>query len=325
VITLLRALSAVLLATTAFIATAAAAEAQYPARAVRVVVGFPPGGISDALSRVISQQLSAAWGHQFVVDNRPGAGTTLAAALVSKSAPDAYTLYFCDVTTHAINATLYTSLPYDPVKDFTPITMVAQTPLILVVHPSVPVRNVKELVALAKKHPGEMNYASSGNGTILHLAGETLKSRAGVDLIHIPYKGSAPAVAAVIGGEASTTFSTTPAALPQVKAGKLRALAVTSARRSPTLPDVPSMAESLPGYEIVLYSGIMGPAGLPTEAVGRLQSEITRILAQPKTREAWAAFGADPLAMPSAEFTAHLKSEIVKLGGMVKAAGAKVE
>lgn len=303
----------------------AVAQTTYPAKAVRVIIPFPPGGISDALSRYTAQHLSAVMGQQFLVENRPGAGTTIGADLVAKAAPDGYALYFFDVTTHAINATLYSKLPYDSVKSFSSIGMVAQTPLILVVHPSLPVKSVKELIALAKARPGEVNYASSGNGTILHLSGETLKSMAGVNLVHIPYKGSAPAVTAVMGGEASLVFSTTPAALPQVNAGKLRAVAVTSAKRSPLLPNVPAMAETLKGFDIILYSGMMGPAGLPKDIVAKLNSELSRMLALPKTKEVWASFGADPISMTPEQFTRHIQSDIAKLGKMVQAAGAKVD
>jgi tripartite-type tricarboxylate transporter receptor subunit TctC len=297
----------------------------YPNRPIRIIIPFPPGGISDALSRYTAQYLTTALGQQAVVDNRPGAGTTIGADLAAKSPPDGYTLYFFDETTHAINATLYSRLPYDSIKSFTPIAMVAQTPLILVIHPSLPVKSVKELIALAKARPGQVNYASSGNGTILHLSGETLKSMAGIDMVHIPYKGSAPAVAAVLGGEASLVFSTTPAALPHVKAGKLRALAVTSAKRSPVLPDVPAMAETLKGFDIILYNGVMGPAGLPRDIVMKLHAELTKMLAQPRTREAWASYGADPVNMTPEQFAEQMKSDIAKLGKMVQAAGAKVD
>lgn len=297
----------------------------YPSRPVRIVVPFPPGGISDALSRVTAQHLGAAMGQQFVVDNRPGAGTTLAADQIAKAQADGYTLYFADITTHAINATLYTKLPYDSVKDFTQIAMVAQTPLILVVHPSLPVRTVKELIALAKARPDQINYASSGNGTILHLSGETLKAMAGIRMVHIPYKGSAPAVTAVLAGEGSLVFATTPAALPHVKSGRMRAIAVTSAQRSPVVPEVPPIGDTLKGFDIVLYSGVMGPPGLPREIVTRLHAELGRMLSQPKVRESWSAFGADAVNMTPEQFTAHLQSDIAKLGKMVRAAGAKVD
>lgn len=307
------------------VGTGMASAQQYPVRPVRVVVPFPPGGISDGLARVIVQHMSATQGQQFVVDNRPGAGTTLAAATVAKSPADGYTLYFTDVTTHAINASLYAKLPFDSVQDFSQVAMVAQTPLILIVHPSLPVKSVAELVALAKARPDEINYASSGNGTILHLSGETLKSMAKVRMVHIPYKGSAPAVAAVLGGEASISFSTTPAALPHIKAGKLRALGVTSVTRSPVVPEVPAMTETLKGFDIVLYSGLMGPAGIPGDIVAQLNGEIAKMLTQQKIRDTWAGYGAAPVTMTPAKFTEHLRADIAKLGKLVKAAGATVD
>ncbi len=297
----------------------------YPSKPVRVIVPFPPGGISDVLARTMAQHLSGATGQQFIVENRPGAGTTIAGDFVAKSAPDGYTIYFIDMTTHAINATLYTRLPYDSVKDFTQIAMVAQTPLILLVHPSLPVKSVKELIAFAKARPDQIAYASSGNGTILHLSGETLKSVSGIRMVHIPYKGSSPAVAALLGGEVAVTFSTTPPALPHVQAGKLRALAVTSLKRSALLPDVPAMSETLKGFDIVLYNGIMGPAGIPREIVNRLNAELAKMLASPKIKEAWAKQGADAVTMTPEQVTEHLRSDIAKLGKMVKAAGAKVD
>ena len=307
------------------VTTGVACAQQYPVRPVRVVVPFPPGGISDGLARVIVQHLSTTLGQQFVVENRPGAGTTLAAATVAKSPADGYTLYFTDVTTHAINASLYSRLPFDSVQDFSQVAMVAQTPLILIVHPSLPVKSVAELVALAKARPDEINYASSGNGTILHLSGETLKTMAKIKMLHIPYKGSAPAVAAVLGGEASISFSTTPAALPHIKAGKLRALGVTSVTRSPVLPDVPAMTETLKGFDIVLYSGLMGPPGIPGDIVAQLNGEIAKMLTQQKIKDTWAGYGAAPVTMTPAKFTEHLRADIAKLGKLVKAAGATVD
>jgi tripartite-type tricarboxylate transporter receptor subunit TctC len=303
-----------------------AATAQtYPSKAVRVIVPFTPGGISDVLARVMSQHLTSAMGQQFVVDNRPGAGTTIAGDLVAKSPPDGYTVYFIDMTTHAINATLYSKLPYDSVKDFTQVAMVAQTPLVMVVHPSLPVKNVKELIAFAKARPDEVSYGSSGNGTILHLTGETIKTMAGVKMVHVPYKGSAPAVSAVLGGEIAVTFGTTPAAIPQVQAGKLRALGVTTPKRSPALPDVPAIGETLKGFDIVLYSGVMGPAGMSRDTVARLSKELARMVTLPNIKDAWAKQGADPITMTPEETTAHLQSDIQKLGKLVKAAGAKID
>ena len=297
----------------------------YPVKPVRVIVPFPPGGISDVLARVMAQHLSSAMGQQFLVENRPGAGTTIAGDVVAKSPPDGYTIYFIDMTTHAINATLYSKLPYDSVRDFTQIAMVAQTPLIAVVHPSLPVKTVREFIAFAKARPNEIVYASSGNGTIVHLSTETFASMAGIKMVHVPYKGSAPAVAALLGGEVAVTFSSTPPALPHVQAGRLRALGVTTPQRAPLLPNVPALGETLKGYDIVLYSGIMGPAGIPRDTVNRLNKELARMLTLPNIKETWAKQGADPTTMTPEQVTEHLKSDIQKLGQMVRAAGAKVD
>jgi tripartite-type tricarboxylate transporter receptor subunit TctC len=297
----------------------------YPSKPVRVIVPFTPGGISDVLARVMAQHLSGAMGQQLFVENRPGAGTTIAAELVVKSPADGYTLYFIDMTTHAINATLYSKLSYDSVKDFTPIAMVAQTPLVVVVHPSLPVRSVQELIAFAKARPEQVVYGSSGNGTILHLTGETLNTMAGIKMVHVPYKGSAPAVSALLGGEIAITFGTTPAAIPHVKAGKLRALGVTTPRRSAALPDVPAIGETLKGFEIILYNGVMGPVGMPREIVARLNKELALMVTLPNIKDAWARQGADPVVMTPDQVTEHLKSDISKLGKMVRAAGAKVD
>jgi tripartite-type tricarboxylate transporter receptor subunit TctC len=315
----------VMLAAAALAASDAATAQSYPSKPVRVIVPFTPGGISDVLSRVMAQHLSGAMGQQFIVENRPGAGTTIAAELVVKSVPDGYILYFIDMTTHAINATLYNKLTYDSVKDFTQIAMVAQTPLVMVVHPSLPVKNVKELIAFAKARPDQVVYGSSGNGTILHLTGETLNTMAGIKMVHVPYKGSAPAVSAVLGGEIAVTFGTTPAAIPHVQAGKLRALGVTTPQRSPALPDVPAIGETLKGFDIVLYSGVMGPAAMPREIVARLNKELARMVTLPNIKDAWAKQGAEPVVMTSEQVTEHLRSDINKLGKMVRAAGAKVD
>ena len=297
----------------------------YPTKPVRVVVPFPPGGISDVLSRVMSAHLTGATGQQFIVENRPGAGTTIAADIVAKAPPDGHTIYFIDMTTHAINATLYSKLPYDSVRDFTQIAMVAQTPLIVVVHPSLPAKTTKELIALAKARPNDIVYASSGNGTIVHLSTETFAAMSGIRMVHVPYKGSPPAVAALLGGEVAVTFSSTPPALPHVRAGRLRALGVTTAQRSPLLPDVPALGETLKGYDIVLYSGVMGPAGISRDVVNRLNKELARMLTVPGVKDAWTKAGADGVTMTPEQMTEHLRADIQKLGKMVRAAGAKVD
>ncbi len=308
------------------IAGSAFAQPDYPAKPVRMVLGFPPGGISDVLGRALGARLSAQLGQQVVIENRAGAGTTIASDHVAKSAPDGYTLFLQDITTHAINASLYKKLPYDTVRDFTPITLVGSSPLMLVVHPSLPVKSVKELIALAKSRPAQIPYASSGNGTILHLSGETFKTMAGVDMIHVPYKGSAPAVQALLGGEVALVFSTMPPAVTNVQAGRLRALAVTTPKRNSAVPDVPTLSEAgLKGFEIVLYSGILGPAGLPASIVSRLNGELVRAVNAPDVKTVYANLGVDPLSNTPAEFAAHINAEIDKLGKAVRAAGARID
>ena len=298
----------------------------YPNRSIRLVVGFPPGGVSDVLSRAISARVSQNIGHQMVVDNRPGAGTTIASEFVAKSAPDGYTLYFCDATTHAINASLYRKLPYDSLQDFTTISLLASTPLLLVVNAALPAKSVPELIALAKSRAGKLNYASSGNGTIVHLAGESFKTMAGVDLLHVPYKGSAPATLAVIAGDVSIIFSTMPAALPHVKSGKLRALAVTTPARVAAVQDIPTLAEAaLPGFDLVLYSGVIGPAGIPGETAGRIGAEFEKVINSPEIRDFFATQGATPMTSTPEQFAAHMRAEVAKLGKMVKDSGAKAD
>jgi tripartite-type tricarboxylate transporter receptor subunit TctC len=303
-----------------------AGAAEYPTKPVRIVVGFPAAGISDGLARALAKNLGPALGQQVIVDNRPGAGTTIASDLVAKSAPDGHTLFMQDMTTHAVNASLYRSLPYDPIKDFTPVTLVASTALVLVVHPSLPVKNVKDLVTLAKGRPGEVSYGSSGNGTIIHLAGETFKTRAGVNMVHVPYKSGTLAVLAILGGEIATTFATTPTAVQQVSAGKLRALGVTTRKRAAALPDIPTMEEAgLPGFEIVLYNGILAPAGLPKDVLTRLNSEIIKALGAPDVKAFYSAVSADLITSTPEEFGAHMSSEIAKLGKAVKDSGARAD
>ena len=305
---------------------ASALAQSYPNKPIRLVVGFTPGGVSDVLARAMSAKLSQNLGQQVVVDNRPGAGTTIASEFIAKSAPDGYTLYFCDATTHAINASLYTKLPYDSVKDFAFISLVASTPLLLVVNAALPVKSVPELIALAKSRAGQLNYASSGNGTIVHLAGETFKTMAGIDLLHVPYKGSAPATVAVIAGDVAFIFSTMPAALPHVKSGKLRALAVTTPARVGAVQDIPTVAESgLAAFDLTLYSGVIGPAGMPREIVERMNGELAKVVNSPEIKEFFATQGATPMASSPEQFAEHMRADIVKLGKAVKASGAKAD
>jgi tripartite-type tricarboxylate transporter receptor subunit TctC len=311
----------------AMCSSAALAQADYPSKPIRMVVGFAAGGISDVLARALAAKFSQLVGQQMIVDNKPGAGTTIAGDLMAKSPPDGYTIWLHDITTHAINASLYAKLPYDSLKDFTPVTLVASTPLMLVIHPTTPANSVQELIALLKANPGKYSYGSSGNGTIVHLASEMLKTAAGgVNVLHVPYKGSNPATAAILGGEVSFVFSTMPPAVSNMKAGKLRALAVTTPRRVAAAPEIPTMIEAgLPGFEIVLYSGVLGPAGMSPAVVKRLHAEFARVLADPDIRKVYDSIGADPITSAPEEFRAMIAAEIAKLAPVVRASGAKVD
>ena len=312
------ALAALFVAHTAF--------AQWPDKPVRLVVSFAAGGISDVLARALAIPLGKQIGQQVIVDNKPGAGTTIAGDYMARSAPDGYTIWLQDITTHAINVALYSKLPYDSMKDFTYIAMVASTPLMLVVHPSTPANNVRELIGVLKANPGKYSYGSSGNGTIVHLASEMLKSSAGVEALHVPYKGSNPATAAILGGEVTFVFSTMPPAISNAKAGKLRALGVTTAKRVDAAPDVPTMIEAgVKDFEIVLYSGIMGPKGMDRALVNRINAEFAKVVQAPEIKNVYDKIGADPIAMTPAEFEKATLREIAKLGPVVKASGAKVD
>jgi len=298
----------------------------YPTKPVRVVVGFPPSGMSDNLGRALAGALSRQMGEQFIIDNKPGAGTTIAADNVAKSAPDGYTLFMQDLTSHAINASLYKKLPYDPVKDFTPITLVASTPLVMVVHPNSGISSVRELIAQAKAKPGALNYGSSGIGSILHLSGELFKQRAGVDLVHVPYKGATGATMAMLGGEVAVSFATMPTAVPLVKGGKVKAIAVTTSRRAVALPDVPTMQEAgVADYDIVLYNGVLAPAGLPADIQARLRAEIHKAMQAPEVKRFYETVSADAITSTPQELAAHMTAEIKKYAQAVQAAGARAD
>jgi tripartite-type tricarboxylate transporter receptor subunit TctC len=315
-----------LAAALALAATAATAQSDYPSKPIRLVVGFSAGGISDVLARSLAAKMSQTVGQQIVVENKPGAGTTIAGDFIAKSPPDGYTIWLQDITTHAINATLYPKLPYDSVKDFAPVGLVASTPLMLVVHPSTPAKSVQELIAYLKANPGKYAYGSSGTGTILHLTSEMFKTQAGLDVLHVPYKGSGPATAAILGGEVSFVFSTMPPAVSNARAGKLRALAVTTPKRVGAVPEVPTMIEAgMPGFESVLYSGVLAPPGTPPAIVRRLNAEFAKVVADPDIKAVYEKLGADPLATTPEEFAAMLQKEIAKLAPIVRASGAKVE
>jgi tripartite-type tricarboxylate transporter receptor subunit TctC len=299
--------------------------AAYPVKPIRMIVPFPPGGLSDGLARIIGQSLTQEWGQQVIVDNRPGAGTTLAADLVAKSGPDGYTLFFQDINSQGINAGLYRKLPYDSLTDFVPVAMASVSPLVLSVHPSLPVSSVKQLVALAKARPGEINYGSSGSGAILHLAGEMFRKLGGINLVHVPYKGSPPAVVALLSGEVALVFATTGSVLPHVRAGRIRALGVTTAQRFTLLPEIPPISEALPGYDLVLYQGILAPAKTPREIVAKLNAEMNRIMARPAVKESWAKLGAETMLLTPDEFAARYREEVGKLSRLAAELGVKVE
>jgi tripartite-type tricarboxylate transporter receptor subunit TctC len=305
---------------------AATAAEPYPTKPVRIVVGFPASGMSDNLSRALAGALGRQLGQQFIIDNRPGAGTTIAAAEVARSAPDGYTLFMQDLTSHAINASLYKKLPYDSVKDFTPITLVASTPLVMVVHPKSNVMNVKELIANAKAKPGALNYGSSGIGTILHLSGELFKQRSGIDLVHVPYKGATGATMAMLGGEVSVSFATMPTAVPLVKGDKVRAIAVTTSKRAAALPDVPTMQEAgVMDYDIVLYNGVLAPAGMASDLQARLRTEILKAMEAPEVRRFYQTVSADAITSTPEELAQHMRAEIKKYAQVVQASGARAD
>jgi len=305
---------------------AAAQAPAYPTKPIRIVVPFPPGGATDILARDVAQKLTDAWGQSVIVDNRPGAGGNIGSELVAKSAPDGYTLEMGTVGTHAINASLYAKMPYDNVKDFAPIILVAGVPNVLEVNPSLPVNSVTELIAYAKANPGKLNFASSGNGTSIHLSGELFKVMAGVEMTHVPYKGSAPALQDLIAGQVQLMFDNLPPSLPQIKAGKLRALAVTSAARAPALPDVPTVAEAgLPGFEASSWFGLLAPAGTPPAIVAKINAEVGKWLATPEAKENLAKQGANAAGGTPEDFAKHIAAETAKWAKVVKASGAKVD
>ena len=299
---------------------------QYPVKPIRLIVPYPPGGPADALARMIGQQLTATWGQPVIVDDRGGGGGVIAAELGAKAVPDGHTLFMAAIQTHAINPALYAKLPYDPIKDFAPITPASFDPLLLVLNTSVPAANLKELVALAKARPGQLNYASTGVGGSSQLAMELLKSMAGIDLIHVAYKGAAPAVTDMLSGQTQATFLGISGVLALVKSGRLRAVAVSSAKRSVVAPDVPTVAESgYPGFEVITWYGVAAPAGTPASIIRKLNTEIARIMRLPEVKDRLAAAGAEAVSMTPEAFAAFIKSEMAKWGKVIRDAGIKGE
>jgi tripartite-type tricarboxylate transporter receptor subunit TctC len=301
------------------LAFAAGAQApNFPTGPVKIVVAYPPGGANDFLARAIGAKLADDWKQPVVVENKPGASGIIGSDLVAKSAPDGQTLLLGSVT-NVILPSLYDKLPFDALKDFTPVAMLAYGPLLVVVHPSVPVNSVAELIAYAKKNPGKLSYGTAGSGTSVHIAVEMFKKQAGVDIVHIPYKGSGPAMLDLVGGQTQLMMDVIPSALPQVKAGKIRALAVTGSKRVPELPDLPTVAESgLPGFDVAAWWGVLGPAGIPRQVVEKINADINRVLAMPDIRQSLAGRGLEATPMSTAEFDRVMRSDEARFGAVVK-------
>ena len=318
-------LATALIATTAFGAsTAAIAQLDYPAKPIRLVVPFTPGGSTDILARVIGQKLTEAWGKQVIIDNRPGAGGNIGVDLVAKSPADGYTLVMGHIGTFGVNPSLYPKLPYDPIRDFQPITLVALVPNMLSVYPALPAKSVKELVALAKTKPGTINFGSGGNGSAAHLAGEYFKLLTKTEITHIPYRGTSPAVTDLIAGQIQMIITGVPPTLAFAKSGKLRALAVATAKRLPLLPELPTIAEAgVPGYEATQWYGVLVPAGTPKPVVAKLNAEMAKAIQGKDVREKLAADAAEPVGNSPEEFGAFIKKEIARWAPVVKASGAR--
>jgi tripartite-type tricarboxylate transporter receptor subunit TctC len=304
----------------------AAAQESFPARPVNLVVPFPAGGSTDLVARVIAERMTQELGQQVVVENKGGAGGNLGSASVAKADPDGYTILMGTVATHALNPAIYKKMPYDAVTDFAPISLLVTVPNVLVVNNDLPVKSVEELIALLKADPGKYSYASSGNGTPLHLSGELFKSMAGVDMVHIPYKGAGPALTDLLGGHVQIMFDNLPSSTGYITEGRLRGLAVTTAERSPSMPDLPTIAESgLPGYETYTWNALFAPAGTPPEVIERLNAAAVAALADPAVTTKLQGFGATVVASTPAALGEHVKAELAKWEPVVKASGAQID
>ena len=299
---------------------------EYPAKPIRLVIPFAPGGTNDIIGRLVAMKLGAALGQQVIIDNRGGAGGAIGVELVAKSAPDGYNLVLGNIANLAVNPTLYRSLPYNPVKDLQPVTLIAKVPQILVVHPSLPVKSVRELIALAKAKPGSLAYGSGGNGSGAHLTAELLKLLAKIDLTHVPYKGVSPALVDLLAGQTALVFGGVPGVAPYVTAGRLRALGVTGAKRVRPFPDVPTIEQGgVPGYEATLWYGVLAPAGTPAPIIARLHATLVRALQTADMSERLAADASEPVGNSPEEFLAFIKSEIERWAPVIKASGARVD
>ena len=295
----------------------------YPSKPIHIVVGFPPGGGNDIIARLVGAKMQESWGQPVVIDNKPGANSIIATEFVSKSAPDGYTLLVNATGGMSVNPVLYAKLPYDSLRDFVPISMVGSFPLVLVVNPSVPANSVPELVAYAKANPGKLNY--SAGSTAFQVASEMFKQMTGTDIKHIPYKGSVQSISAVMAGDVQVTIVDSPPLVPQLKSGRVRALAVTTAKRTAAMPDLPTIAESVPGYEMALWIGVFAPAGTPSEIAAKLNAELVRIVNLPDIREKLDGMGVEPLGNTSEQVAEWIRREIAKFGPVVKAANIKAE
>jgi tripartite-type tricarboxylate transporter receptor subunit TctC len=322
---------ALLIAVSAIGATAGStAQAQstgsYPSKSIRMIVPFPPSGGTDIVARTIAPHLTAAIGQQIVIDNRPGAGGTIGSEMAARSPNDGYTLLMATSSTHTVAPNLNPKLAYDPQKDFAPIVNVNIGPTVLVVTAALPVKSVKDLISYAKANPGRLTFASSGTGTVYHLTGEMFKTMAGVDLVHIPYKGSAQAAPDLISGQVSLMFDLTTSVMPHVKSGKLRALAIASDKRNPAFPDLPTVSEAgVPGFESAVWIGLFAPAGTPKDIVVRLNAEMNKVLARGDVREVFALQGTDPVGGSSEQFAAQIRADIARWGRVVREAGVKMD
>ncbi len=308
------------------LAPSAFAQSDYPSRPIRLICPLPPGGGADLVARLVAERLSKTLNQQVLVDNRAGGGTVIGADLAAKSAPDGYTLLLGTATTHAINASLVKKLPYDPVRDFSPVSLVAVLPQIIVAHPSLPANTLPELVALARARPGEILFASTGNGSANHLGAEMLKSVAKINMVHVPYKGAGPSVTDLLAGQTQFMFTTIPPALPHVKGGRLKALAVAHSKRSALLPQLPTTGEGgAPGVEASSWNGILVRAGTPQTVITRLHGELSTVMTQPELRDKLAAAGVEPMLNSPAEFAAYISSETARYAKVIASSGARID
>ena len=302
---------------------ACAGAQSYPAKSIRVIVPWPAGGTTDILARIVGQQLNANLGQPVVIDNRGGASGNIGSEVAVKAPADGYTLLFGSMSTHTMNQFLYTKMAYDPVNDVAPISLIANVASVLVAHPSLPVKNVRELIALARARPGQLNFASGSS--VYQLCGELLKLTAQIDLVHVPYKGGGQAITDIIGGQIDLLFTGAPVTLPHIQAGKLKILAVTNTRRAAVLPAVPTIGETLAGYEFNNWYGIMAPAGTPRAIVDRLNAEVARVLSQPEIRDKFLTLGADPLPSTPERFAAVIRADSEKSGRIIKTSGVRAD